>query len=141
MKTRYFLSGIAALLLLPVVPAFSQGSPSGGIETKRAPYKDSLRTETPSFLSARALDNPPPLDVNVFPVPAKDRVSFRFGSSELTDIRVEIYELTGKQVVVFRPETMLYSLDLSDFNKGIYFYKVFRKESLVLGDKFIVTKE
>ena len=140
MKTRYFFPLFAALFLLPVLAVFSQDNNSAGRETKRTFLKDTLSRDFTSP-SCKLPDHPLPLDVNVFPVPAKERISFSFVTSELAGIRVEIYELTGKQVVVFSPETSVCTLELSDFNKGIYFYKVFRNEALILGDKFIVIKE
>ncbi len=67
-------------------------------------------------------------DLNLFPNPAKNRVTVRFNSNNTANVTIELIDLMGKtirktdrNIVKGINQT---DLDLSDFEKGIYFVKV-----------------
>ncbi|MCB0410506.1 MAG: T9SS type A sorting domain-containing protein, partial [Flavobacteriales bacterium] len=62
------------------------------------------------------------LSLNVYPIPSNSNVYFEAGNNEAT--RIEIIDLTGKQINIIGFNNNKAKLDVSDYHSGIYFYSV-----------------
>lgn len=79
------------------------------------------------------------LDVTPYPNPANDQITFKFNDSNSRNGNVTIYSLTGSEL---RSKEIINSdskvtIDLSDFENGIYLYSIVTEEGRKAG-KFVV---
>ncbi len=79
-------------------------------------------------------------DVNIFPNPAKDFILIEFGSVESKDINIEIFDDIGRIVASKRVTSTNepIEINISNFDKGIYFIKISSKEQRLTTRKLIV---
>ncbi len=82
---------------------------------------------------------PVPVDFSVFPNPTNGEVTVDLSAYENRPIRLEVYDLMGKVLLVLETETMNKPLDLSAFQNGIYLIRV-KAEGLPDATKRVVVQ-
>ena len=63
-----------------------------------------------------------------YPNPAKDFIIFTFQNSEPENLYLEIYTLTG-EIIKRQQISNTEKIDVSDFEKGVYFFSIIRNDS------------
>jgi hypothetical protein len=69
-------------------------------------------------------------EIRVYPNPANNFVSVAFQNSDMAST-IELYNVTG-QLMTSVPASIVTKLDLSSFNSGLYFVKIFDKNNQVI---------
>jgi hypothetical protein len=82
-----------------------------------------------------------PVIVSSFPNPARTTLTFTFKGNEFNLTTIEIYKLTGEQMLSFKPEGLQYTLDVTSMEDGIYFYKIIYNGKVLKTEKFVVLKK
>lgn len=81
-------------------------------------------------------------EINVYPNPASDNLNIRFNSSEIAELIVYLYDVTGKQLLkqkIHQHENN--QINLASFNNGVYILRILDSESSsVQSEKIIVCK-
>ncbi len=72
-------------------------------------------------------NTPEELDVTVYPNPSRSGI-FQVSSSSLLDLKVEIFDLSGRQIIPLREIDS--TIDLSGLSKGIYIAKLISGKSV-----------
>jgi hypothetical protein len=81
------------------------------------------------------------LPVTVYPNPSTSFVRFEFPQLKTSDIKIEIFNSSGKIVYTSKPvKTVTYTLDLSTFASGTYLYRISDNNEIYKTDKFVVLK-
>lgn len=86
-------------------------------------------------------NNVDPVIVSSFPNPASTTLTFTFKGNELNLTTIEVYKLTGEQMLSFKPEGLQYALDVTSMEDGIYFYKIIYNGKVLKTEKFVVLKK
>lgn len=126
MKKIYFLSII--LLFGFSIQAYSQ--------TKRTDINSDSEESTSGIQN-----NNEALDVISYPNPASKSLTFSLKGIDFNSVEIEIFELTGQPVMTIKPDNTQYTIDVSAFKEGIYFYKVVSNGVVLKSEKFIVLKK
>lgn len=126
MKKIYLLCVLIQLGFF--IQAFSQ--------TKRVDLNSDIEESSTSIQNIQDL-----IDVTTFPNPASKTLTFIFSGVDLSDVVVEIFELTGQPVLTMMPDNDHSTVDVSGFKEGLYFYKVVVKGLTIKTEKFIVLKK
>ncbi|MFH0866212.1 MAG: T9SS type A sorting domain-containing protein [Bacteroidota bacterium] len=79
--------------------------------------------------------------VTALPNPVSKSLTFSLKGIDFSKVIIEIFELTGQPVMTIKPDNAQYTIDVSAFKEGIYFYKVISKEKIVKSEKFVVLKK
>jgi hypothetical protein len=66
------------------------------------------------------------LEFEIFPVPAKDRISIRFNQSNQSDNNLLITDLLGRVVkkLSFNSSLEIFEVDIHDLSSGMYFISI-----------------
>ena len=75
-------------------------------------------------------DNNSEQDVQVYPVPAKDVLNFKFGS--FANHKVDFFDLDGRVVNSFATNNMLYTYSCSGMKKGMYICRILNDKETIL---------
>jgi len=79
-------------------------------------------------------------EIKCFPNPSSDKVYF-INSNERTFIEtIQLFDLNGKLVLKNTIDAPIFTLDISNFNSGIYFYQIRTKDNKIQTGKVIVIK-
>ena len=70
--------------------------------------------------------------VNVYPNPASQIVNF-VGLEDKNIDRIELFDLTGKQIDLVKPQIRSFVLDVSQLDAGMYVYKVYSGNNIEAG--------
>ena len=71
--------------------------------------------------------------INIYPNPAKNVLNIEFNSDKKQNVIIELINITGKTVVKKSIKNIVNyksSIDVSNFNKGFYYLKIYNKEIL-----------
>jgi lysyl endopeptidase len=97
--------------------------------------------EIPNLNSTPALAEIPKNFLNIFPNPAKDLVTIHLKEQNLTNIRIQVFDITGRLL-----ESSIYTnwpgksnMDVSDYPDGIYIIRVLINNSVITG-KFTIVR-
>ena len=64
-------------------------------------------------------------EANIFPNPVSDKLNVQLGLIEVSDIKIEVYDLLGKvQILSISDDNKNYELNFEPLNSGIYFMKI-----------------
>jgi len=69
-------------------------------------------------------------DIQVYPVPAKDVLNFKFGS--FANHKVDFFDLDGRVVNSFATNNMLYTYSCSGMKKGMYICRILNDKETIL---------
>ena len=79
-------------------------------------------------------------EIKCFPNPSSDKVYF-INSNERTFIEsIQLFDLNGKLVLKNTIDAPIFTLDISNFNSGIYFYQIRTNDNKIQTGKVIVIK-
>lgn len=71
--------------------------------------------------------------INIYPNPAKDRLNIEFKTNKKQDIIIELINISGQTIIKETIENVVNyknSIDVSDFTKGFYYFKIYNKEMM-----------
>jgi len=77
--------------------------------------------------------------VDVFPNPSNDIVNIRLKNSKEEIVEIEVFDIIGKQKLIkssMRASSSI--IDVSNYEQGVYFYKIISSNKEVYSGKFIV---
>ena len=78
-------------------------------------------------------------DINIFPSPAKDKISIDFKVNG--DYFISIINIIGQEVISKKSENaQTINVDVSQLSNGIYTIKVFQNNALLTSSKFIINR-
>ena len=82
------------------------------------------------------------LDIDVFPNPAKDKISVRLKSlNSNSDARITVYNSIGSKLGEFKfDQNSTSTFDVSQWSAGIYFCRVISNNSVLATSKFIISR-
>ena len=72
----------------------------------------------------------------LYPNPATDFINIRLGA-HLHDVVIEIYDISGKQLLLQNLENTETQINISDFKSGTYIYKCYNNERIIENGKFV----
>ncbi len=72
----------------------------------------------------------------IYPNPANDYLIVA-GDGDLTNCQIELYDILGKKIVTQIINTNNFKIDISGFNKGIYFFKIISLDNTLQTGKLI----
>lgn len=82
-----------------------------------------------------------PMIVRYYPNPATTFISFEFEKEATKQYSLQIYNFLGRTMLETRIQTVKATIDLTEFNRGIYFYQLRDKSGhIVESGKFQVIK-
>lgn len=81
------------------------------------------------------------VSVTALPNPASKSLSFSLKGIDFSKVEIKIFELTGQPVMTIKPDNTQYTIDVSTFKEGMYFYKVISSSKVLKSEKFIVLKK
>lgn len=84
---------------------------------------------------------PEEIEVATYPNPASKSLTFSIKGIDFSKVEIEIFELTGQPVMTLHPDNIQFTIDVSSFKEGMYFYKVISSEKVVKSEKFIIVKK
>ena len=86
-------------------------------------------------------DDPAAKLIKFYPNPATTSINFEFQRSFDKSISFEIYSFIGKRIYEIKAPSLRITIDLNDFFRGIYYYKVVDKSGRIMDSgKFLVIK-
>ncbi len=74
--------------------------------------------------------------IRVFPIPARQELNFRLNQQKATKFMVQIYDLTGKQIMNSDFHSLNFSIDVSRLQPGIYTYRLSGNGAVLMSEKF-----
>ncbi|NTW26199.1 MAG: T9SS type A sorting domain-containing protein, partial [Lentimicrobium sp.] len=76
--------------------------------------------------------------IEAFPVPAEQKLNFRINRQMSEEILLIIYDFTGRELLkeVFNNDS--FSIDVNNFNAGLYVCKLFQGENLLGTEKVVI---
>jgi hypothetical protein len=81
----------------------------------------------------------PNINIQVYPNPAKDEIVFKTNSSEsMKNYHVEMYNVIGQEVRNFQLYPYLVTINTSDLERGMYFYKIVGSNIVVKSGKIVL---
>lgn len=81
------------------------------------------------------------IEISTYPNPASKSLTFSIKGVDLSSVEIEIFELTGQPVMIVHPDNMQYTIDVTSFMEGMYFYKFVSSGKVLKSEKFIVLKK
>lgn len=81
------------------------------------------------------------VSVTATPNPASKSLTFVLKGVEFSKVEIEVFELTGQPVMTVHPDNIQYTIDVTSFKEGMYFYKVISSGKVLKSEKFIVLKK
>ncbi|MBL4709449.1 MAG: T9SS type A sorting domain-containing protein [Flavobacteriales bacterium] len=76
-------------------------------------------------------------NVNIYPNPTKGIVQFTIDDISNTRLKVDIIDINGRTVLNTTVLQEFFSIDLSNFSNGIYFYRVYQESKIISTGKII----
>lgn len=79
---------------------------------------------------------------SLFPNPANELVQIQFNSSSLKEKKVNIYDISGKQLftLVLPSETKATSIPLAELPQGVYFLIIEENQTVILNEKLVIAR-
>ena len=75
---------------------------------------------------------------SIYPNPANDMVYIKLKTSDMSDIVMSIYNSLGQRISVNNITSDEFQINVSKYNKGIYYIIIEGKENIQINGKFIV---
>jgi hypothetical protein len=81
------------------------------------------------------------IEVATFPNPASKSITFSIKGIDFSKVEIEIFELTGQPMMTLFPDNNQFTVDVTSFKEGIYFYKIVSSGEILKSEKFIVLQK
>jgi hypothetical protein len=92
-------------------------------------------THDPAYVTGLNEANKKSIEISVYPNPSSNYLNFTFNTNQ--EYTISLFDLTGKEVKNVSTTQNKTSMDISNLNTGMYFYKISSKNSIVKSGKFI----
>lgn len=77
---------------------------------------------------------------SAYPNPARDQITFKIENPDNTIIHIIITDMTGRQIGSYNMDSSEKTINLSDFEAGMYLYHITNTNSKTFAGKFVVSK-
>jgi uncharacterized delta-60 repeat protein len=78
-------------------------------------------------------------DVRIYPNPAKDKITFEISGNDLNmHLRLLLTDVLGKSVKEFFVNSTYTTIQLNEFNSGVYFYQIIGETKILKTGKIII---
>ena len=118
--------------------AGSSASNDGDVSGNHGGYDYWVVKLDTAFVSVSLKENEILRSITVFPNPSNGKINFSNLAAGEKENTIEIYDITGRSIYKTRSKNNDQTIDLSEKDKGVYFYKISNSNKIIQQGKIIL---